>query len=198
MIADTSKIYGFLTLLKTAQSITKQEFASAISIAENEFKSGILQYLNEENSNLLLNAVLHDLNQINDYLSSLAKHCKRSDHIDIADNILDAHAKCIESIQYIQTVFPEAHYLKQKPDEGELAEKTTETNEHIKVISGTKGLAKYLGCGKSMAFSIIQNGILKDSGIQYKVGNCWKFNAKKLDEYLKKHPELLGKIRCIR
>lgn len=66
------------------------------------------------------------------------------------------------------------------------------------VISGTQGLADYLGCGKSMAFSIIKNGVLKDNGIQYMVGKCWKFNREKLDKYLTEHPELLSKVRCKR
>ena len=197
-MTDISKIYKFMTLLKMAMSMTKQEFSSAVSMAENEFKSEILQCLNEENSNSILNAVLHDLNQTNNYLSSLAKHCKRSDHLDVADNILDAHAKCIETIQYIQTISPATNNTRQKSSDCESTEKSTETSDNLKVISGTEGLAKYLGCGKSTAFSIIKNGILKDAGIQYKVGNCWKFNAKKLEEYLKAHPERLGKIRCIR
>lgn len=66
------------------------------------------------------------------------------------------------------------------------------------VISGVQGLADYLGCGKSMAFSIIKDGVLKKEGIQYMVGKCWKFNRQKLDEHLKMHPEMLSRIRCKR
>lgn len=64
------------------------------------------------------------------------------------------------------------------------------------IISGTEGLAKFLGCGKSMAFSIIKNGILKEHGIQYMVGKSWKFNREKLERYITEHPELLATIRC--
>jgi len=53
------------------------------------------------------------------------------------------------------------------------------------------GLAKALGCGKTKANEIIQSNILKDLGIQYAVGRTWKFNAKKLSDYLREHPDFL-------
>lgn len=64
------------------------------------------------------------------------------------------------------------------------------------VISGTQGLADYLGCGKSMAFSIIKSGVLMQQGIQYMVGKSWKFNRGELDKYRREHPEVFAKIRC--
>ena len=67
-----------------------------------------------------------------------------------------------------------------------------------KVISGTEGLGKFLGCSKSLAFAVIKDGILIENGIQYKVGNCWKFNAKKLEEFIEIHPRFLENIHCIR
>ena len=67
-----------------------------------------------------------------------------------------------------------------------------------KILSSTQGLADYLGCGRTMAFSIIKSGVLKKDAIQYKVGQCWKFNREKLDKYLTDNPEILGKIRCKR
>lgn len=70
--------------------------------------------------------------------------------------------------------------------------------ETPKIISSTQGLAGYLGCGRTMAFSIIKSGVLKKDAIQYKVGQCWKFNREKLDKYLADNPEILGKIRCKR
>ena len=68
--------------------------------------------------------------------------------------------------------------------------------EFPRVLSGTQGLADFLGCGRTMAFSIIKSGVLKENTIQYKVGQCWKFNREKLEKYLSTNPELLGKIRC--
>lgn len=67
-----------------------------------------------------------------------------------------------------------------------------------KILSSTQGLADYLGCGRTMAFSIIKSGVLKKDAIQYKVGQCWKFNREKLDKYIADNPEILGKIRCKR
>lgn len=68
--------------------------------------------------------------------------------------------------------------------------------EYPRVLSSTQGLADFLGCGRTMAFSIIKSGILKKDTIQYKVGQCWKFNREKLEKYLEDNPELLGRIRC--
>lgn len=67
--------------------------------------------------------------------------------------------------------------------------------EPVKVVSGIKGLAEFLGCGPTKANEVVQSGILKDAGIQYMVGNCWKFNAEKLTKYLTEHPEVLGPKR---
>ncbi len=70
--------------------------------------------------------------------------------------------------------------------------------EFPRVLSSTQGLADFLGCGRTMAFSIIKSGVLKADAIQYKVGQCWKFNREKLEKYLADNPELLGRIRCKR
>lgn len=72
-----------------------------------------------------------------------------------------------------------------------------ETNDD-NVISSTQGLAEFIGCGKTLAYSIIKSKELVKMGIQYKVGNCWKFNKVKLQELMDKHPEFLGKFHCIR
>ncbi len=77
--------------------------------------------------------------------------------------------------------------------EGTLTEQPQPTvqPEEPTVYSGVAGLAKALGCGKTKANEIIQSNILKDLGIQYAVGRTWKFNAKKLSEYLREHPDFL-------
>lgn len=84
------------------------------------------------------------------------------------------------------------------PDEKEKEEpvQTEKEQPGQPVISGTEGLAKRLGCSKSMAFSIIKEKVLIDAGIQYQVGKCWKFNGAKLDKYLAEHPDMLARIRC--
>lgn len=77
--------------------------------------------------------------------------------------------------------------------EGTLTEQPQQTVQPAEptVHSGVAGLAKALGCGKTKANQIIQSNVLKDLGIQYAVGRTWKFNAKKLSDYLREHPDFL-------
>ena len=65
----------------------------------------------------------------------------------------------------------------------------------IKVISSIKGLANFIGCKPTKANEIVQGGVLKEAGIQYMVGNRWRFNAEKLSRFLAEHPEILGPKR---
>lgn len=67
-----------------------------------------------------------------------------------------------------------------------------------RTISGTRGLADYLGCCKTTAFALIKTGILKKEKIQYKVGRCWRFDREKLDRFLVNNPEALGTIARIK
>ena len=101
------------------------------------------------------------------------------------------------------------HEKRMKEKEAASAGSTTENNlpqpttpqpsaEPPKILSSTTGLAEYLGCGRTMAFSIIKSGVLKKDAIQYKVGQCWKFNREKLDKFIADNPEILGRIRCKR
>lgn len=114
------------------------------------------------------------------YEKELRKGINKSKAKQRENRIKDAHPKSIKT------------QVKQDEAEDSIKEQRTESL----VISGTQGLADYLGCSKSMAFSVIKKGILKEEGIQYMVGKCWKFNRKKLDEHLEHHPEMLSKIRC--
>lgn len=66
-----------------------------------------------------------------------------------------------------------------------------ENQANPKVISGTRNLAAFLGCGNTKAFKIISNGILEKNGIQYKVGRTWKFNTEKLEKHIAEHPDFL-------
>ena len=70
----------------------------------------------------------------------------------------------------------------------------TDNKNYPDVISGTDGLKHYLGCSHNKAFDIIKSKILP-SDTQYMTGRVWKFNRKRLDEFLSKHPEALGKVR---
>lgn len=82
-------------------------------------------------------------------------------------------------------------------EEGIKTVKTTSPQKSdVQVISSIQGLADYLGCGKTLAASIVKSGVLMERGIQYMVGKCWKFNRQNLDEYLKENPQFLSKNRC--
>lgn len=61
-------------------------------------------------------------------------------------------------------------------------------------MSGTDGLAEYLGCSHNKAFDIIKSRILPRT-VQYQTGRVWKFNRKRLDAFLEEHPEALGRVR---
>ena len=122
-----------------------------------------------------------------DIAAQLMRNCKAVD-----DGLLKSADKTIVFINSIlgvktEPVTPEPQQVGVKDDEPK--------REPNKVVSGIKGLAEFLGCGLTKANEVVQGGILKDAGIQYMVGNCWKFNAEKLTKYLTEHPEVLGPKR---
>ena len=69
-------------------------------------------------------------------------------------------------------------------------EETSIGNDNI--ISGVRGLATRLSCSIATAQKIVNRGILKQRGIQYKVADNWKFDNKKLTNLLQEEPEILG------
>lgn len=66
------------------------------------------------------------------------------------------------------------------------------------VIKGVAGLAKYLGCGKTMAQAIINSKLLMTNGGQYKAGKSWLFNPKKIEDLLNENPNLLENVHIER
>ena len=106
-----------------------------------------------------------------------------------------------KTITFINTVLSgQGEPVMQQAKNAEIVKEATDNvkMEQIEtgVISGTSGLAKFLGCSKSMAFAIIDSEILKKEGIQYPTGKTWKFNRQKLQEYIEKHPDAFAHIRC--
>lgn len=76
----------------------------------------------------------------------------------------------------------------------EMIEQKTESEIELpKIISGIQGLADYLGCSKGTAMKIVKSGILPSGKVQYKVGENWKFNRAKLDEFIAQNPNILGR-----
>ncbi len=62
------------------------------------------------------------------------------------------------------------------------------------LIRGTRGLAKYLRCGGNKANAIVRSGVLKEAGVQFKMGNTNCFNKKKLEEVLSSDPDIFKKV----
>lgn len=122
-------------------------------------------------------------------VAHLMKNCKVVDGA-----LLKSADKTIAFINTVLGVGP-VPVASPQPQRVEVVEEEEPKTDPVKVISGIKGLAKFLGCGLTKANEIVQGGVLKDAGIQYMVGNCWKFNAEKLSKYLTEHPEVLGPKR---
>lgn len=98
--------------------------------------------------------------------------------------LLKSAKKMVAFINTVLGVTAEPTSIEVQPHVIEHAEEPT-------VLSGVEGLMNRLGCGKTKAFGIVKSGILKTAGIQYRVGRTWKFNAKKLSDYLREHPDFL-------
>jgi transcription initiation factor TFIIIB Brf1 subunit/transcription initiation factor TFIIB len=182
----------------------RQQFLS--QLADNKDEDVINGYLSELKtivSNLEMKATPRDAMQD---IIGLGKEgdtvMQRVSQALLAANLVDREvvASANKTIEFIErflvdeeeedSVNRETVVVKETPIEATPEQQKPDT------ISGTKGLAKYLGCSPTMANAIIQDGILKRDKIQYRTGRIWKFNRVKLDEFLAKHPEALSKIRC--
>lgn len=72
------------------------------------------------------------------------------------------------------------------------------SNVEENVIKGVAGLAKYLNRGISLTQAIINSRLLERNGAQYRIGDGWNFNKKKIDELLKETPNLLKDVHIKR
>lgn len=100
--------------------------------------------------------------------------------------------KTIAAVRTLTGVIEQQPEIKNPQEESQPLQNRHEN--YPDVLSGTDGLKNYLGCSHNKAFDIIKSRILP-SDVQYMTGRVWKFNRKKLDEFLSKHPEALGKVR---
>ena len=72
------------------------------------------------------------------------------------------------------------------------------SNVEDNIITGVAGLAKYLKRGISLTQAIINSRLLERNGAQYRTGDGWNFNKKKIDELLKETPNLLKDVHIKR
>ena len=187
---DTLLIYNYLTDLKTGYCESLEAYKRQIMESEIKFRGAYTQYL-AQNEGKGYNLILNDFKELEDTLKAFTRG--RGD-IRLVEQVDYALEKTTEAIEYIKR----ARRMYESGEEIKPQRETSDEVSETKVISGTEGLANFLGCGKSMAFSVIKSGALLECGIQYKVGNCWKFNAERLREFLSMHPHFLSEIRCIR
>ena len=80
----------------------------------------------------------------------------------------------------------------------EYPQTTPTSNVEENIITGVAGLAKYLNRGTTLTQAIINSRLLERNGAQYRAGNGWNFNKKKIDELLKENPNLLKDIHIKR
>ena len=86
--------------------------------------------------------------------------------------------------------------LDSNTDEQPLTAPTSNVEENI--ITGVAGLAKYLKRGTTLTQAIINSRLLERNGAQYRTGDGWNFNKKKIDELLKETPNLLKDVHIKR
>ena len=142
----------------------------------------------------LVRALLSSANRLREALKSLDPKLYQSELKPSIDRYHREHAKRLKE----QATKAQADVTQPPVDQQPTSSTPQPPKEFPRVLSSTQGLADFLGCGRTMAFSIIKSGVLKADAIQYKVGQCWKFNREKLEKYLADNPELLGRIRCKR
>ena len=89
---------------------------------------------------------------------------------------------------------------KQEPDANTDEQPQTALTSNIEedIIKGVSGLAKYLHRGTTLAQAIINSRLLERNGAQYRTGDGWNFNKKKIDELLKENPNLLKDVHIKR
>lgn len=187
---DTQLIYNYLATLKTGYCESIDEYKRQLVVPEIRFRASYTEYLASTDGKGY-NLILNDFRELEKTLRGLVKERLEE---NLHEQCLYALEKTIEAVEYIKT----SRTMYETGNEQTPQQNTSIKVADTKVISSTEGLARFLGCGKSMAFSVIKSGILIENGIQYKVGNTWKFNAERLEHFLQEHPHFLQDIRCIR
>ena len=182
---DVSAIYNYIAVLKEKPDGDYEAYQEKVKIAEVAFRSALTQVALEKEDGKGQLLFLRDFQDLADTLKESQPKTK-SEKLQ-AEWLAFEAMKAKEAADYIRRVSKDLSSAIPENVPTIIDEK----DEEVKVISGTQGLADFLGCGKTKAFEIIKSGILKDAGIQYQVGKCWKFNAQKLKKYLVENPVLL-------
>lgn len=193
---DTMKIYGYIATLKAGFCDTLEEYKRVVMMSEIDFRASFTQFMTETDGKGA-NLCLSDLMDLKKVVSATIKSEPSNPLHEQYEYSLEKINEAIKYIKKTIRLYSSGEMPQEEGGDTAVVKKTNRVSDE-RVISGTEGLKDFLGCGKSLAFAIIKSGILAENGIQYKVGNCWKFNAKKLEEFLEIHPNFLENIHCIR
>lgn len=190
IMIDTKPIYDFLVNLKVPCD-SYEEYQDILTKSEVNFRAAFIQCLMEKDGKGA-NVILDDFKEMYKFLLDE----KSSGRLKYREHTLYALEKAKSSLKYAENAIlsytGDGSLPEPKVDSSFIAPQPNTQTGRGKVLSGTEGLANFLGCSKSKAFKIIKSGVLKSEKIQYKVGNCWKFNAEKLENLISSQPEIFG------
>ena len=184
---DVSAIYAYIGTLKEKPEGDFAAYQERVKTAEIAFRSALTQVALEKEDGKGLILFIRDFQDLAETLRDF--HPRTREERAQAEWLAFEAMKAEEAVAYMERV-------QQDISDGAVVSSTTRVKDDngssaVRVISGTAGLAEFLGCGKTKAFAIIKGGVLKQAGIQYKVGKCWKFNAERLSVFLKQNPDFL-------
>lgn len=184
---DVSAIYAYIGTLKEKPEGDFAAYQERVKTAEIAFRSALTQVALEKEDGKGLILFIRDFQDLAETLRDF--HPKTKAEKAQAEWLAFEAMKAEEAVVYMERV-------QQDISDSETPSSSPRVRDDkrlsaVRVISGTEGLAKFLGCGKTKAFAIIDSGVLKKAGIQYKVGRCWKFNAERLSDFLKQNPDFL-------
>jgi len=190
---NLSTIYDYIAAFKAEPQQDLDAYYSRLDMMEVKFR----QCLNEciiSNNNKAVSMCEDDLEEVVSMYKSRWKPRSAKEE-KYALQCKFALGKAKDALAYLKKV--KAKYLGATSTEmvkSVVTETVSAGNKAAEVLSGTNGLAEYLGCSHNKAFDIIKSRILPNS-VQYQTGRVWKFNRKRLDAFLEEHPEALGRVR---
>ena len=111
----------------------------------------------------------------------------------IISEMLESMLVCVNKLKEGLEMLSDQH---SKLQEENRTQEKIKNRQEVTLIHGVSGLAKHLGCGKNKAQNILNNNILQEEGIAYRVGNRWIINPNSLDGLLAENPEIL-KCNCV-
>lgn len=190
---NLSAIYDYIVAFKAEPQQDLEAYYSRLDMMEVKFRQCLNECVISDN----IKAVSMCEDDLEEVVSMFSGRWKPKS-VEEEKYVLQckyALGKAKDALAYLKKV--KAKYLGAASTEAAkptIKEAAPTINEAADVLSGTDGLAEYLGCSHNKAFDIIKSRILPRT-VQYQTGRVWKFNRKRLDAFLEEHPEALGRVR---